>query len=85
MRKSLLLLVLLGIFLQSALVRSDCEAQKGFFMSYKAMSKRDTIQNLFTEVNKLVSTYNSTYMDEKNITYTITSFYPQMYYNDHAQ
>ena len=30
-------------------------------------------------------TYNSTYTNEKNTTYTIISLFPQMYYNDHHQ
>ena len=63
MKKSFLSLLLLTFFLLTALVEGQCDAPKGFFMSFKSMGKRDTIQNLFTEVNEVISTYNSTYTD----------------------
>lgn len=61
------------------------DPQKGFYMSYNALSKKDTMQNLFTEIDGKILTYNTTYVDPKNITYHINSFHPQLYYNEHHQ
>ena len=47
MKKSFFSSFILTFLLLAALVNAQCDAQKGFFMSYKAMSKRDTMQNLF--------------------------------------
>ena len=49
------------------------------------MGKRDTISNLFGEINPQIQTYNYSYTDHKNYTYQISSMHPQMYYNDHNQ
>ena len=62
------------------------EPQKAFYMSYNAMSKRDTLPNLFETINSKIPTYNASYTSQNNShTYTITSMHPQMYYSEHAQ
>ena len=62
------------------------EPQKGFFMSYNAMSKRDTLPNLFDTINTKIPKYDDTYTNTSTQkTYVISNMHPQMYYNEHHQ
>ena len=56
------------VLLSVLLLVWDCQAeqtclepQKGFFMSYNAMSKRDTLANLFDTINSKIGKYDDTY------------------------
>lgn len=58
-----------------------CSApQKGVFFSYNALSKRDTMPDVFKEINKNAKTYNSFYNNGTS-QYNITNIHPQLYYN----
>lgn len=76
------------LFCMSTFVLADLhctDPQKGFYMSYDAISKKDTMQNLFSEVSGKLSTYNYTYNDDKGATFTLSNLKPHFYYNEHHQ
>lgn len=79
-------LVLVFIIASCAFCKLCDEAQKSMFMSMNAISKRDSITNLFIELNTNMTTYNTTYNDTSDkIELLLTGFQPQAYYNDHHQ
>lgn len=76
------------LFLCLTQVASDLhclDPQKGYYMSYNALSKKDTLPTLFTSINSKMTTYNQTYNDGKGNLYEIKQLHPQMYYNEHHQ
>lgn len=62
------------------------EPQRKFYMSFPTLSKRDTIAQLFSEMNKDVTTYQNSYTDSQlQANFKINNVRPQLYYNDHYQ
>lgn len=54
-------------------------------MSYNALSKRDTMTELFMLIDSRMKTYAVNYTDPKAANYLLTSMHPQLYYNEHHQ
>lgn len=82
-RYHLILLVVTLLSLVS--VSQKCQfPQKGLFLSYNALSKRDTIANMFTEINGKIEKFNDAY-SENSTNYNIKNMHPQMYYSEHDQ
>jgi ribosomal protein S8 len=51
-------------------------------MSYNAISKMDTIGNVFTHINNMTTKYNESYSDsETKAVYKVINLHPQFYYN----
>lgn len=61
------------------------EPQKAFYLSYSAISKRDTMEGLFKEVDSKMNKFNYTYNDGKGGVFVISNLVPQLYYNEHHQ
>lgn len=61
------------------------EPQKGYYMSYNTLSKKDTMPTLFNLLNTKATYYNRTYNDGRGTTFDIKQLHPQMYYNEHHQ
>lgn len=61
------------------------EPQKAFYLSYNAISKRDTMEGLFKEVDSKMNKFNYTYNDGKGGVFVISNLVPQLYYNEHHQ
>lgn len=61
------------------------DPQKGFYMSYNALSNRDHLGDLFRLVDSKMPTYGYNYTDPKSSNYLISSMHPQLYYNEHHQ
>jgi hypothetical protein len=57
------------------------DPQKGFYMSYNALSKRDGMTDLFVLINSNMPKFNASYNDGKGTQYTISNLVPQLYYN----
>lgn len=87
MNRKQITLLFLVVFVLSVLIGSSkadmhcTDPQKGFYMSYNALSKRDTMTDLFILINSKMSKYNFTYDDGKGSKYTISNMLPQLYYN----
>lgn len=56
------------------------DPQKGIFMSFNAMSKMDTLPNLFRLIDTKLSKFNGSIVKDTN-TYSIINLNPQLYYN----
>jgi hypothetical protein len=55
-------------------------------MSYPTLSKRDSLTNLFIEVNKNMTAIESSYTDSSlSANFKIPGLIAQAYYNDHNQ
>lgn len=86
MLKTAYLIVGLALLAWTCSAQLKCEPQKGFFMSYNAMSKRDTLPDMFGLINQKIPKYNCSWTEFKSAkNYTITNMHPQMYYNEHHQ
>jgi len=55
-------------------------------MSYPAMSKRDSINNMFQEINTKLPVLENKFTDSQlQASFHITNLRPMAYYNDHYQ
>ena len=81
------ILALVALLVSPALSDLQCpDPQKGIYMSYNALSKRDTIPNLFTTINAKIPLYNDSYTNTTTSkVYSFTDMHPQMYYSEHHQ
>jgi hypothetical protein len=57
------------------------DPQKGFYMSFNALSKRDGMTDLFVLINSNMPKFNASYNDGKGTQYMISNLVPQLYYN----
>lgn len=81
--KTLLLLTFIVACLP--LIEANCpDPQKGFFLSFNALSKRDTMTDVFKEIDRNLSTFSAKYNGD-GIQYELTNIKPQLYYNEHHQ
>lgn len=55
--------------------------QKSLYMSFQALSKRDSIPSVFAEISTSVPKYNATYSNGGVSNYTISNLAPALYYN----
>ena len=55
------LICIIGVLVTKSNSQTCSAPQKGIYMSYNALSKRDTIPNLFREVTKTLNTYNDSF------------------------
>lgn len=54
--------LLATLWLFQRVICQTCTApQKGLYMSYNAMSKKDTLSNMFKDTNTKIPTFNSTW------------------------
>ena len=55
-------------------------------MSFQALSKRDTLENLFDELHSNMSTMENNYTDSNlQANFILTNIRPKAFYNDHEQ
>lgn len=77
--KCIVIITLLNISMSEV-----CELpQKYTYLSYKSLSKRDTLPDMFTELYKSLPRYETTYTDEH--TFNLTSIVSTLIYNEHSQ
>jgi hypothetical protein len=80
------ILLPLSLLLVAALSIVCIEPQKTFYMSFPALSKRDSLVNLFLELDKNISTYENTYTDGGlGANFKVSGVKPGFYYKDHSQ
>lgn len=78
-------LILISLIVVSYSTLCD-EAQRTFYMSYPALSKRDAIGNLFDEITSNLTVLDSNYTDSNlQANFKITNLNSGTYYNDHYQ
>jgi hypothetical protein len=78
-------IILLLCLLSAVTLAIVCpEPQKSFYMSFPALGKRDALVNLFLQLDKNTSTYDSNYTDSGlGGNFRVTDLKPGFYYNDH--
>ena len=83
--------MLAWVFTSAILLRDiqsqECTVpQKGYYMSYNALSKRDTIGQMFEDINAKMPSYNVSYTNAtQNVSYEVKNLKPSVYYNEHHQ
>lgn len=81
-KQKYLIFLLLIIAIINTVNTQKCKLpQKALFMSYNAMSKRDTIANMFDEINSIMEKFNDSSYTENNTAYSLMNLHPQMYYS----
>ena len=86
LQSSILNILFFYSFLAFAESQSCPAPQKGVYMSFDAISKRDTMTNLFKEVTATLDKYSDSFTNSSTgTTYSITAFRPMLFYNEHPQ
>lgn len=80
----ILLLLLLAVTVTHCTLCA--EPQRSFYMSFQALSKRDTLENLFQELSPNMSVMENNYTDSTlGANFVLTNIHPHPFYNDHEQ
>lgn len=79
------LILLLTLSLLCGVLGKDCpNPQKVAFVSYNAMSKQDTMTQIFNQLNKQNVSFNYSYTHNETV-YSIVSLVAHVYHNEHYQ